>query len=166
MSKTKPLQTETPFFGKKWKSRIWLIRFAFLIGLGFVFFYGYCWGLWGRSSLLMQYLFQCGCPVASAEARYPDEIDMIVPACQYVSSMLSPSGRLLYVREKKLWRTSTYLLNLQTNEKTPFSIPDGSNHFLTDDLFFLLLMYGQGYEGGEYLLDRTTGKQIPITKFQ
>lgn len=118
-------------------------------------YYGYCWGWWGRNSLLLQYLFQCNCPIASEEVRYPDEVDMIVSSCQYGSSIHSTSGRLLYVEEAK--PVSTYLLDLQTNEKIPFSMPEGSNHFLTDDLIF--------HEGDEYIFDRITGKQYPIQGF-
>jgi len=141
--------------------RFWLIRLALLLGLPILLYSGYCWGLWGRSSLLLQYLFQCGCPVASEEARYPDNVDVIVPACRYKSSRLSPSGRLLYVNEKKDGLTSTYLLDLQTHEKTTFFLPEGSNHFLTDDLLFFSVAYGND----TYLLDRITGKQYPIREF-
>ena len=113
----------------------------------------------------MQYLFQCGCPIASEEARYPKQVDVIVPACRYMSSTISPSGRLLYIQEETSEAPSTYLLDFQTGEKTPFVLAKGSNHFLTDDLLFLSLEYGHGYEGGEYILDRSTGKQYPIRSF-
>jgi hypothetical protein len=37
---------------------------------------------------------------------------------------------------------------------------------LTDNLLFLSLEYGHdGYKGGDYILDRTTGKQYPIQRF-
>jgi hypothetical protein len=127
-------------------------------------YYGYCWGFWGRGSLLLQYLFQCSCPAASEEARYPEQVDVIVPACRYVSSTL-PSGRLLFVREEVSGVSSTYLLDLQTKEKTSLTLGEGSNHFLTDDLLFLSLEYGHEYEGGEYILDRSTGEQYPIRDF-
>lgn len=122
---------------------------------------GYCWGVWGRHSLLLQYLFQCRCPSASEEARFPKQVDVIVPACGYVNSILSPSGRLLYVRENNGKPDSTYLLDLQTNQKIALALPEGSTYFLTDELIFLSLAYG----GGEYILDRGTGKQYPIQRF-
>jgi hypothetical protein len=62
--------------------------------------------------------------------------------------------------------SSTHLLDFRTNEKIPFVIGLGSNSFLTDDLLFLSLNYGQAdYEGGDYISDRTTGKQYPIQRF-
>jgi hypothetical protein len=149
--------------------RGWKSCFAIFLGmplLTLLIYFGYCWGMWGRQSLLLQYLFQCNCPPASEEARYPKEVDVVIPACRYARSILSPSGRLLYVIEQTSTFSSTYLLDLQTNEKTPFTIGEGSNYFLTDDLLFLSLEYGHdGYEGGDYILDRTTGKQYPIQLF-
>lgn len=120
-------------------------------------YYGYCWGLWGRNSLLLQYLFQCNCPPTSEEARYPQQVDIVVSACRYESSILSPSGRLLYVQEKGVGAASTYLLNLDTNRKTLFTLLDGSNYFLTDDLIFHSL-----YGDDEYILDITTSIRYPI----
>ena len=117
--------------------------------------------MWGRNSLLLQYLFQCNCPPASEEARYPEEVDVIVPACRYISSIISPSGRLLYVHEDNDGFGLNYLLDLQTHEKIKFTLPDGSNYFLTDNLVFLSLDYG----GGDHILDLSTEKQFPIQSF-
>jgi hypothetical protein len=141
--------------------------FAFLLVSPLLLYYGYCWGLWGRQSLLLQYLFQCNCPVASKEARYHEAIDVVVPACRYADSVLSPSGRLLYVEEGDFEFFPAYILDLQTNEKVLSNIGEGSNYFLTDDLLFLSLEYGHnGYEGGDYILDRTTGAKYPIRRFR
>ena len=103
----------------------------------------------------MQYLFQCSCLVASEQARYPQEVDVIVSACHPGYVELSPSGHLLYVREK----ASAYLLDLQTRQRTDVSNQPFSN-FLTDDLWFI--------EGGieDYIIDRTTGTQYPIKIFR
>lgn len=133
--------------------------FAILLGLPLLLYYGYCWGFWGRNSLLLQYIFQCNCPVASEQARYPERVDVIVPACRYVSSMLSPSGRLLYVHEKKYWRISAYLLDLKTMEQIEATDQTPSS-FLTDDLWF----FESGLE--DDIMDRTTGKQYPIQPFR
>jgi hypothetical protein len=161
MNSTKTPHKEIAQASKPRGYRFWLIRIAILLGLPALLYYGYCWGIWGRNSLLLQYLFQCSCPPASEEARYPDEVDVIVPACRNGGVILSPSGRLLYVREKNDGAISTYLLDLPTQEKTIFALPEGSNYFLTDDLVFLSLYYG----GGEHILDRTTGNQFPIQRF-
>jgi hypothetical protein len=146
--------------------RFWLGCLTLLLGLPVLFYYGYCWGLWGRHSLLLQYLFQCNCPPTSEEARYPEDVDVIVSACHNTSSLLSPSGRFLYVQAAASSHVPGYFWDLQNNDKKPFFIPpDGTKDFLTDDLLFLSLEYGHDYEGGEYILDRTTGKQYPIRFF-
>lgn len=139
----------------------WLTRLAIMIGAGTLVYYGYCFGLWGRHSLLLQYLFQCNCPPASEKTRYSDEVNVIVSACRYVSSKLSPSGRLLYVNEKDDGITSTYLLDLQTLEKTTFSLPEGPNNFLTDDLF----LFSVAYSNDTYIFDRKTGKRYLVQEF-
>src|SRR5687767_15021398 len=117
----KTSQTETTSTTKWRGCRFWLSCFTLLLGLPVLFYYSYCWGWWGRNSLFPQYLFQCSCPVASEEARYPMQVDIVVPACHYLSSTsspsLSPSGRLLHVRTKRFWHFSSYLLDLQTMER-------------------------------------------------
>ena len=146
--------------------RFWLGCFTILLVSPFLLYYGYCWGLWGRNSLLLQYLFQCNCPASTEEARYPKDVDVVVSACRYADSALSPSGRFLYVEEGDFEFFPAYILDLQTNEKVLSAIGEGSNYFLTDDLLFLSLEYGHdGYQGGDYILDRTTGKQYPIQYF-
>jgi hypothetical protein len=159
MNTMKTLQAETaPASKRRWS--FWLSCFTLLLVLPLLFYYGYCRGWSGRSSLLLQYLFQCSCPPASEEARYPDKVDVIVPACKYGSSILSPSGRLLYVQEEASGITSTYLLDLQTDEKIPFALPEGSNYFLTDELIFHTF-----YGDDEYIWDITTGKLYAIARF-
>src|SRR5512139_1578252 len=98
--------------------RTWTTFFVLAIGLPFLLYLGYFFGWWGQHSLLLQYLLQCSCPAASIETRYPPSVDVIVPACRYVISMHSPSGRMLYVQEE----SSNYLLDLQTAQKTPFTL--------------------------------------------
>jgi hypothetical protein len=113
--------------------------------------------------LLLQYLFQCNCPAASTGARYPDEVDVIVSACRYGSSTLSPSGRLLAVYEKEPANGSPYILDLQTGEKIRFSLPENSGfYFLTDNLLYVSISYG----AQEYILDHITATQYPIQEFR
>ena len=140
----------------------WVFRFAIVLGLPFLLYVGYCWGLWGRHSLFLQYLFQCNCPSVSQEARYPRSVDVIVPACRYGSSILSPSGRLIAVYEKKTANASPYLMDLQTGERILLSLPEKSGvSFLTDNLLYVSLSYDE-----IYVLDRTTGNQYPIREFR
>lgn len=157
MSIKKTSQSEITYPPKRRGYRFWLIRIALLLGLPLLLYYGYCWGLWGRHSLLLQYLFQCSCPPVSEEARYPKRMDVIVPACGLVSSRLSPSGRFLYAQEEESGITSTYLLDLQTETKIPFTLQEGSNYFLTDELIFYSF-----YGDNEYILDIRTGTKYPI----
>ncbi len=159
----KSLSTEMNQPSKQLRYRFWLICFISVLGIPWLLYYGYCWGWWGRHSLLLQYLFQCNCPTASQETRYPDSVDVIVPACAYESAMLSPSGRLLSVIEKNPESNSIYLLDLQTGEKIPAPVPkNGSFYFLTDNLLYVSIGYGMR----EYILDRTTGNQYPIQEFR
>jgi hypothetical protein len=150
-------QTKSPLIER---TRLFWVKTALLLSLPLAFYYGYCWGLWGRNSLLLQYLFQCGCPAASEEARYPEYVDVLVPACKYLDSIHSPSGRLLYVTVEESGTISTYLLNLETGERTPFTLPDGSPYFLTDDLIFYSIHGNDGY-----VFDIKTSMTYPIERF-
>ncbi len=157
----KNMQAETTHPSKRRGYRFWISRFALLLGLPLLLYYGYCWGLWGRSSLLLQYLFQCSCPPASEEARYPRQVDVIISACHNVNAgvKLSPSGRFLYLREEDSGIATAYLLDLQTMER--IKVTDQSfSSFLTDDLWFV----ESGIEG--HIIDRTTGTQYPIKTFR
>lgn len=146
---------------KPQRRRFWLGCLTILLASPFLLYYGYCWGLWGRQSLLLQYLFQCNCPPASEETRYPNSVDVIVSACYNDSSRLSPSGRFLYVWENQDDPTSTYLLDLQTNGKLAFPLSNSAFYFLTDDLLYVISYP----DGSEYILDRTTGERYPIQRF-
>jgi len=152
----KSRQAKTDYIARQQRYRVWLSYFAVILALGVLLYYGYCWGWWGRSSLMLQYLFQCSCPIASEEARYPEQVDVVVRACRQSYVELSPNGRFLQVNEGKSGVTSTYLLDLQTMEKIP---AQSFSSFLTDDLGFL----ESGLE--YYIVDRTTGKQYHIRKF-
>jgi hypothetical protein len=158
MNTTNSSQVETDHPLKQRGYRFWLGCFVLLVGMPFLLYYGYCWGWWGRQSLLLQYLFQCNCPPASEETRYPDEVDVIVSACPQARARLAPSGRLLYVNEEKSGIATTYLLNLQTMERIDVTNQPFPS-FLTDDLWFV--------ESGidDYIIDRITGMRYPIQRF-
>ena len=157
----KTRQNQSDYSPKPRGYRFWIGCFTILLGLPFLLYYGYCWGWWGRHSLLLQYLFQCNCPPASEEARYPKQVDVVVPACRNVdaSARLSPSGRFLYLREEKNDPASAYLLDLQTMERIEVTAQPFSS-FLTDDLWFV----ESGLE--DVILDRATGMQYPIKTFR
>lgn len=161
MNTMKALPSETKDISKRHRRRFWLGCLTILLVSPLLLYYGYCWGLWGRQSLLLQYLFQCNCPPASEEARYPNSVDVIVSACHNDSSRLSPSGRFLYVWENQDDPTSTYLLDLQTNEKLAFRLSNSAFYFLTDDLLYVISYQ----DGSEYILDRTTGERYPVQRF-
>jgi hypothetical protein len=163
--KMRTLQTKTSATSKQRGLPFRTGCFILLAISPFLFYYGYCWGLWGRNSLLLQYLFQCKCPTASEEWRYPKHVDIIVSACHNGSVILSPSGRLLYVRENNTERTSTDLLDLQTKDKIPIALPEGSIYFLNDDLIYIFVWYGGTHEGGEHIFDRTTNTMYQIQNF-
>jgi hypothetical protein len=96
---------------------------------------------------------QCNCPGFTQEFRYPKQADVVISACHLTYAELSPSGKLLYVKEDDL----AYLMDLQTGDRIDVSTQPYSI-FLTDDLGFI--QYPESY-----LVDRTTGRQYPIKKF-
>jgi hypothetical protein len=154
-------QPETSLTTKRRGPRLWLGCLTLLLGLPVLLYYGYCWGWWGRQSLLLQYLFQCNCSASSEQARYPEQVDIIIPACRSVNIGVKvlPSGRFLYLREEKNDLAAAYLLDLQTMQRTNV-IDQRFSSFITDDLWFV--------EGGfnSYIIDRTTGTQYPIKTFR
>ena len=159
------LPTKTSNTAKQWRFRFWIVGFTILLVSPFLLYYGYCWGLWEKNSLLLQYYFQCNCPASSEEWRYPKEVDVIISACRNGGVRLSPSGRFIYVREENSELTSTYLLDLQTNDEVPINLPEGDMYFLTDDLIYIFVWFGRGYEGGEHIFDRTTDTMYSIQSF-
>ena len=160
MNTMKTAQAETTHAPKRRGYRFWLSCFLLLLGLPLLFYYGYCWGLWGRSSLLLQYFFQCSCPPVSEEARYSEQVDVIIPACHNVNvgTRLSPSGRLLYVREEMAGMTTAYLLDIQTRQRMDVTDQPFPS-FLTDDLWLVDI------EHKNFIMDRITGAQYPIQRF-
>ena len=148
---------------KRQVRRFWIMSFAFPVAIPIALmltYYGYCFGWWGRNSLLLQHLFQCKCPVGSEQARYPDEVVVIISACPQATVRLSPSGRLLHVHEENLGITTVYLLDLPTMERIQVTAQPFSS-FITDDLLFV----GSNLGIQNYIIDRITGAQYPIQKF-
>jgi hypothetical protein len=151
------MEAKNANFSRQQRARTRITSFVLVWGLPFLLYFGYCSGLWGRNSLLLQYLFQCNCPGFSEEWRYPKEVDVIVSACQNANIRISPSGRFLYVDGKSGF-PSTYLLDLHTKEKFPFrrpDLPEGDFAFLTDDLIYM----------SGHIFDRTTNMLYPIDKY-
>jgi hypothetical protein len=78
----------------------------------------------------MQYLFQCKCPAHSESLRYPQNVEIVISACQVQDDQvsLSPQGTLLDINQD-------YLYDLRTGERlsTPAEKPF---IVLTDTLFF------------------------------
>lgn len=140
---------------KQRRLRGWIGCFTLLVGLPPLLYFGYCWGLWGRSSLLLQHYFQCKCPPASEQTRIPKEAELLFSACHPATVGLSPSGRFLLVREGPS-RNITYLLNLETAQRTP--IPAVTS-LLTDEIAFT-------QEGGDAILELFTGNRYPIQTFR
>jgi len=163
----KIIQTTTINDSLQQKFRFLIIRLVILVGVCGVAYFGYCFGLWGGRILLLQYLFQCNCPAISEEWRYPNEVDVIVPACRNIGTRISPSGRLLLVYERieDNGDLTTYALNLQTNNEIPLTLPIGDIYFLTDNLIYIFVEYGHNHEGGEHIFDRTTNTMYPIQRF-
>ena len=146
---------------KQWQTRLRVSCFGIILGLPLLpvlLYCSYCWGLWGRHSLLLQYYFQCQCPAASEQARYPKDTEIVFSACRNVIVTLSPNGRRLHVSEDNSQFPPRYLLDLQTRERLPVSSDEGYLLFITDDLLLL--------QDGKSILDASTGKHYPIQSFE
>lgn len=158
------METKSNNPSKQRNSRIWIGCSVLLLGAPFLLYFGYCWGLWGRHNLLLQYYFQCKCPATSEQARYPKEAEVIVSACRSWTAELSPTGSKLYITEKVFGRFSNYLLNLQTNEIIPIKSKVTHFDFLNDELLF---RSEKDYvQNGGYVLDGNTGIEYPIKTFR
>ena len=130
------LQAKTNNVPKKWGFSFWTGYLVILLVSPFLLYYAYCWGLWGRNSLLLQHLFQCECPISSEGWRYPSHIDVIIPACSNGGVRLSPNGRLLFVYDKNSNNLSNYIFDIQTSQRIPSSLPDGQYYFLNNNLLY------------------------------
>jgi hypothetical protein len=147
-------------FLKQRGTRIGLMCLVVFSTLPFLLYFGYCWGWWGRDSLLLQYYFQCKCPSGSEKARYPKEVEILVSPCNLRYVKLSPGGRFLYLDEDRDGRTS--LLDLETGQQTP--IPEITD-FMTDNMAFKMHINGGGSED-VFVIDIATGQQYPIRYFR
>src|ERR1051325_6019388 len=96
-------------------------------------YWTYCWGWWGQHRLL-QLLFQCSCPAASEEARYPSSIDVLFSACAKPGLIgdISPSGRYMSVSLARPTRRM-YRYDFQTGELRSDPWLPGTN-FLSEEL--------------------------------
>ncbi len=159
------LQTVLPSSPRRF--RLWIGWSIFIAVLCALFFYGpifeYCWGRWRQGSLYRQGEYQCQCPPASEEARIPQQADVIVPACNSGNAKISPRGRFLYVAEQnpKTNSSNRYILDFQSGEKIPVNI-SGYTYFLNDELLYISL----GILENAYILDRATGNQYQIHRFE
>jgi hypothetical protein len=99
-------------------------------------YWTWCWGWWGQNRYL-RYFLQCNCPVASEEARYPDDVDVLVSACEnpFLSPYIqhaSPSGRYTLFNKRNL-QNGVYLYDRDSDLIT--KLPYQSIYaFLDEDL--------------------------------
>lgn len=121
-------------------------------------YWSWCWGWWGQNRYL-RYFLQCNCPAASEEARYPADVDVLIPACRdpaYVGAIgydVSPSGRYaLFVPSRSA--SQIYLYDRLTDTIRPFS---DNYRFLTDDLGFL-------FESGSFYLSTIDGARLGLLR--
>ena len=75
----------------------------------------------------MHYLFQCQCPHASAEARYPENVDVLVSACDdpyYNGGSVSPSGQYtIFVVRRPVYQE--FLYDRRTDSFAPSHLGGG-----------------------------------------
>lgn len=138
------------------KLKVWLLRgVVALLLLGSL--YGtWCWGWWGHRSLLLQYLFRCACPVASEAARYPAQVEVLVPACKDARVIVSPGGQCM-----RVWISGQplYMFDFETQQRIALPVPD-SYSFVTDSL---LLVKPEAQGEPSYLFDVNTLARLSVT---
>lgn len=107
-----------------------------VVWAGILFAWSYCWGWVGQGSPALQYFVRPVCPAMSAEARYADTIDVIVPAhldAEAHPTYVSPSGRYIITRLKGATPPGTYLYDTRTEEITRTEYFDHTSAvFVTD----------------------------------
>lgn len=140
-----------------WKRIPLLVRWLGIALLTLSWLYwSWCWGWWGQNKLL-QYVFQCRCPAISEEARYPDTVDVVIPACLMPFSMSqpSPSGRYVSVRVNQMNQQVIYDEYLDELYPAPF---DSFLVFLSDE--FLL---ADNLNNTSYIYDKKGNKLANLT---
>ncbi len=113
--------------------------------------------------MLLQYIFQCSCPLSSNEFRYPDRVDVLIPACHSNKISLAPSGNFLFISTKD----KNYTLDLRTGKTTYLPISSSkSSHFLEMPFYFLTdtLVLHSYYGVDEYIFDVINGEKYQIRK--
>ncbi|MDI6768844.1 MAG: hypothetical protein QMD04_04130 [Anaerolineales bacterium] len=116
---------------KRW--HLWVVVILPILG---IIYLAWCYGLWGRNNLFLQYLFQCCCPLHSESFRYPEQAEVIIPACHKQDKFItiSSGGALIQVGSPYNFK---YILDLRTGKriKLPTTRED-DYEILSDDLLF------------------------------
>jgi hypothetical protein len=135
---------------KRWLGLTSLI----LLALMTLTYWGYCWGWWGRTNLVLQYLFQCNCPTASENARY-SPLKVLFSACTAPElRAFSPNGRFLILYQQG------QPISFDTETQQIQKLGPGRYRFLTDDLALI-------YEPRQWhLLDWRDQTRLPLTEIK
>jgi hypothetical protein len=138
--------------------------------ISFTFFWGYCWNWWGQAPL-WQLLFQSVCPLASDEARYPQNVDVLVSArLSPNAGHPLPSGKYLFysrVFGKPRQRTY-YTYDFETRIHQQINFPNISRNlsmYITDE-WLLIEPSSSGSDSDlEYFLVNVSSHQeIPLVE--
>ena len=138
------------------KLTAWLLRGVVALLLLGSMYWSWCWGYWGRQSLLPQYLFRCAYPAASEAARYPAHVEVLISACKDARVIVSPGGQRMSVRVSG---QPMYMVDLETQRRVSLPVLD-SYSFVTDSL---LMVKPEAKGEPIYLFDVNTLVQLPIT---
>ncbi len=112
---------------------------ALVLAFGFGLYFSWCWGLWGKGSLFMRYLFQCNCPAVSEKERYAP-YTVLVSACNRPWLYdLSLDGRYaLLARGNPSLDFNLYMIDLVSKSEKRLSVESGSVDFLDDNLLLVI----------------------------
>ena len=135
---------------------------------------GYCQSWWGKENLLFRALWLCTCAEEFEQSLYPENVEVLVSACEcedgYRASRASltvvqgaalveaceaspaiqdvPGGRLLFVEH--------YFIDLYTGQRIPFTPPGRIPAWITEDLFW----YQKA--GGLHLFSMEQQTDLPV----
>jgi hypothetical protein len=134
--------TKTPKPSKTIRNVI--ITLVVIIVIPYVIYFGFCHGWWLRENLWANYWWYCNCGEEFERSLYPDNVEIVVPACRDPrSAVISSDGRYMVVKLGD-WpgKTELVLLDLTTGEERNFSYPLRSGRpsnmgFWTDGLFLV-----------------------------
>ena len=163
--------------GKRLRVRLITGCLLFLVGPIACYYlarFTYHQGWWGRDNLVARSLWLCSAPSSLEETFYPENVDVLVPACQNIHSgggfqwAIAPLPSHQYIIAPCDFDAGRCLLNVYTYEKTPLDLSallpgDHEIQRLTDEL---VVVAGGENNRGYFLVDLSTGQRLRLASLR